>query len=77
MDRIVCHDISRKGVERITRIFNITTDNSYMRPSIRTDSLFFSGPKNQGISSHWWFGDPKTLLCRVNPLFFANEPIDK
>ena len=26
-----------------------------------------SFPKNHGISSHWWFGDPGTLLNRVKP----------
>ena len=26
-----------------------------------------SFPKNHGISSHWWFGDPGILLYRVKP----------
>ena len=36
----------------------------------RINNIF---PKIHGISSHSWFGDPRTLLYRVNPLVFGGS----
>ena len=64
-----CHQI-------LARIFPTRWIDCPQTIHLQLQIVFWPTPKTHGISSHWWFGNPRTLRTTVvKPLFFGESQL--